>query len=190
MFNCGNYTQKHLRDAATAESKRTLSTSKSFTRVPVPFCNERGLRKKLSCALYWHQDLVRAMLLVARDRPVFAPLVRSHLRGVRYGISRQVQHYLERLSELCSKPSSSSLAPGMQPLTIDGLYKWSQTYSKAWMMGFEVRHAASACRRSANVLKFFYSTKSAACKGTSCGLQCKFCNTAADTSQAALLACA
>lgn len=138
VFNCGNYTQKHLRDAATAESKRALSTSKSFTRVPVPFCNERGLRKKLSCALYWHQDLVRAMLLCARDRPVFAPLVRSHLRGVRYGISRQVQHYLERLSELCSKPGGAAMAPGLHPLTIDGLYKWSQTYSKAWMMGFEV----------------------------------------------------
>jgi hypothetical protein len=64
VFNCGNYTQKHLRDVATAESKRALSTRKSFTRVPVPFCNERELRKKLVCALCWHQDLIRAMLQV------------------------------------------------------------------------------------------------------------------------------
>jgi hypothetical protein len=138
LFNCGNYTQKHLRDAATAEAKRTLSTSKSFTKVPIPFCNERGLRKKLSCALYWHQDLIRAMLLVARDKPVLAPLVRSHVRGVRYGISRQVQHYLEKLSDLCGKPGAHPTTPGSQPVTVEGLYKWLQTYCKAWMVGFEV----------------------------------------------------
>jgi hypothetical protein len=143
LFNCGNYSQKHLRDAATAESKKTLSTSKSFTRVPVPFCNERNLRKKLSCALYWHQDLVRAMLFAARAKPVYAPLVRSHLRGVRYGISRQVQHYLEKLSDLCSKPTVQTLACGTQPVTIDGLYKWCQTYCKAWMIGFEVHLPSS-----------------------------------------------
>lgn len=142
MWACGNYSQKHLRSASLAESKRgnwSFTSSKSFTRVPVPFCNDRNLRKKLSCALYWHQDLIRAMLHLCRSRPIFAPLVRQHLRGVRYGVSRQVQHYLEKLTDVCNKSTSSkNKEPAPHHVTMEGLYKWLQNYCKAWMVGFEV----------------------------------------------------
>lgn len=89
--------------------------------------------------LLLYQAVERALdLQAASQRPAFLPLVRSHVRGVRYGISRQVQHYLERLSDLSGKntlttPSKNNL------ITSDGLFKWTQTYCEAWISRFSVR---------------------------------------------------
>ena len=79
-----------------------------------------------------------SFLQAASQRPAFLPLVRSHVRGVRYGISRQVQHYLERLSDLSGKSISTSPNKN-QLLTPEGLFKWTQTYCEAWMRRFSVR---------------------------------------------------
>jgi hypothetical protein len=96
LVKAGNYTQKHLRDAALCDDKKpapfwAVSTSKTFTKVPMPFCNEPGLRGKLARAIAWHQGLISAMLAAARVEPALAPLARAHVRGVRYGIARQVR---------------------------------------------------------------------------------------------------
>lgn len=146
LAKSGNYTQKHLRDAALCDDRKAaapfwaVSTSKTFTKVPMPFCNEPGLRSKLCRAIYWHQDLVRAMLAAARADPALAPLVRSHLRGVRYGIARQTQQYVERLGALCAQADGSAASKGLDVLnvSVDGLFRWLQAYCRVWMLGFEV----------------------------------------------------
>ena len=108
----------------------------------MPFCNEPGLRAKLCRAMYWHQDLMRAMLDAARADPALAPLVRSHLRGVRYGIARQTQQYVERLGALCAQQDVSVPSKGLDVLgvSVDGLFRWLQAYCRVWMLGFEVRN--------------------------------------------------
>jgi hypothetical protein len=141
MFKCGNYSQKHVRDAALCENKKAppfwgLTSSKTFTKVPLPFCNESSLRSKLTRAVQWHQDLLRAMLDTSRSDPALAPLVRCHLRGVRYGIARQVQQYLERLGALCAKDYGSMA--DAHCVSVDGLFKWLQMYCRLWMVGFQV----------------------------------------------------
>jgi hypothetical protein len=142
-WTCGNYTQKHLRNAALCDDRKSssfwgLSSSKTFTKVPIPFCNEAGLRSKLIRAICWQQDLLRAMLSCARSDPALAPLVRSHLRGVRYGISRQVQQYLEKLSVLCTKEDSHKLMDAPQNVSIDGLFQWLEAYCRIWLTAFKV----------------------------------------------------
>ena len=148
LTKSGNYSQKHVRDAALADDKKPSATflglgaSKSFTKVPLPFCNEPPLRAKLARAVHWHQDLLRAMLAASRDDATFAPLVRCHLRGVRYGVSRQVQQYVERLGVLCSRDGGKPPAAGSgTAVCVEGLYRWLQTYSRLWMLDFQVRAA-------------------------------------------------
>ena len=77
-------------------------------------------------------------LQAACQRPAFLPLVRSHVRGVRYGIARQVQYYLERLSDITGKATATNASKN-QFITPDGLFKWTQTYCEAWMNRFSVR---------------------------------------------------
>lgn len=96
MFAAGNYTQKHVRDAALGPETKggallrstMRSTSKVYARVEQPFCNEPELRAKLVQAVQWHQDLLKAMCGVAARQPHLGPLVRCHARGA-FSVHRQ-----------------------------------------------------------------------------------------------------
>ena len=153
--------QKHVRDAALCDDRApspfwSVSTSKTFTKVPMPFCNDAGLRSKLARAIHWHQGLLCAMLTAARGDAALAPLVRAHVRGVYYGVARQVQQYVEKLAVLCDKGAFGSGDIGgrdVMEASLEGLFQWLQMYCRLWMYGFEVR-----CMRFGNGVLRFNST--------------------------------